>query len=1176
MSFSFFSTSICIIVLTALIFSNVTGSCTEGSITLFGSTREYEGLVSVCYNGTWSVLCGGTDSRWNVDTATIVCRSLNYKGAGIILKDHGWSNGTSSSLPAVQFTSSQCIGGTANIITDCASLESITYCPTHQYSGVLCSNPDVSAAANGDTALLSFLSASNLGLLLIYYNGSYGTVCDDEFSMNEVQVLCTELGYSPDNGIAVSSEKFVFIQDEFQVYLDTVHCRSNIDTTIGRCLNDGFRSTNCDTIESVGIICQVQGGSCKNGDVRLMGGTRAAGRVELCIGGQWGTICNKGWNDKSANRVCNQLGYKKGIPSLAGQFPAGIGPIWGSEINCTTLASLLGSDLDPPGLLDCLWPLPIGSTPNCTHSNDAGVICTNDTSAPPIDTRCIDKSERLFLFNGTNPSSGRIGICGSDGQLHNICDFIFSDQAATVICRELGLKTPGYAVHGLFFGTSGTTPLYTNSRCSGEETAYSECNRLMTSRCTPGRGDVGVVCSSDSSGICSNGQVILLPSSNSSEKVYKKVGVCFGNSWGYICPEDWDNNDAKVICRQLGLSLTWTGGKGIDAEYENLNDWLWMNEVQCTGNETRLLECGRRRLGTLRSNCDDGGFAAVACLREMPCTNGQFRLVPAAPANTTQQLVTKGRLEYCIDQSWASVCSRGNYADKLNIICRKMNIFSTAAPHLLLVPDITAATDNIVTISINCTPPTQDNCTVIVDDRAESSCSHSDDIGIDCNPSIEPTAGGGGGQQNYVLLIASVTTAGSLFLTVTLILLIIIIIACVVVRVKNKKKMDLYNQTYDRRPSGDKCLFYGETASLDGDMELNIPRYSQLTACRTVSVSSEHLDVLSNDIIITSNNLKLMETIGKGEYGLVHKGQLMMKSKSRIVAVKTLKGQFEQSDVDSLLEESIKMFRFNHPNVLGLLGVCLDAGPSPYIILPYMENGSLLNWLKRERNRIVIEETSAEDEVVDVKRELLSACHQIAKGMEYLSTRKFIHRDLAARNCMMDEYNLLKVSDFGLSQEIYGKTYFRQAEGEETKLPIKWMAIESMTDGLFSEKTDVWSFGVTCWEIFSGGKMPYGGVSPMSLPSLLEAGDRLQKPLNAACTSDVFDVLTRCWLTNPKDRPTFTDLVSTFDDLLTPLADYLDFSDINAPMASLKSTVTDLGMRPRLVRESTADEDEVF
>lgn len=112
-------------------------------------------------------------------------------------------------------------------------------------------------------------------MLLVYYNGSYGTVCDDDFSRNEVQVLCTEQGFSPVNGsnnkiciilffniflfffsVAVSSEKFVFIQDEFQVYLDTVRCRSNIDRAIGRCLNDGFRSTNCDIIESVGIICQ--------------------------------------------------------------------------------------------------------------------------------------------------------------------------------------------------------------------------------------------------------------------------------------------------------------------------------------------------------------------------------------------------------------------------------------------------------------------------------------------------------------------------------------------------------------------------------------------------------------------------------------------------------------------------------------------------------------------------------------------------------------------------------------------------------------------------------------------------------------------------------------------------------------------------------------------------------
>ena len=129
---------------------------------------------------------------------------------------------------------------------------------------------------------------------------------------------------------------------------------------------------------------------------------------------------------------------------------------------------------------------------------------------------------------------------------------------------------------------------------------------------------------------------------------------------------------------------------------------------------------------------------------------------------------------------------------------------------------------------------------------------------------------------------------------------------------------------------------------------------------------------------------------------------------------------FDQAAVDSLMEESIKMKSFDHPNVLGLIGVCIDAGPAPYIVIPYMSDGSLLNYLKHNRNRFVVDMSAEEDEVgrdkkkkikiiytfcfflqvVEIQRELLSLCLQIASGMEYLAKQKFIHRDLAARNCM--------------------------------------------------------------------------------------------------------------------------------------------------------------------------------
>ena len=133
-------------------------------------------------------------------------------------------------------------------------------------------------------------------------------------------------------------------------------------------------------------------------------------------------------------------------------------------------------------------------------------------------------------------------------------------------------------------------------------------------------------------------------------------------------------------------------------------------------------------------------------------------------------------------------------------------------------------------------------------------------------------------------------------------------------------------------------------------------------------------------------------------------------------------GMFDQNAVDSLMEESIKMKSFTHPNVLGLIGVCIDAGPAPYIVMPYMGNGSLLKYLKKERSQFVVDISADEDEVEkiidkyylrwwkltsftfsqvnEVQRELLSLCLQIASGMEYLAKHKFIHRDLAARNCM--------------------------------------------------------------------------------------------------------------------------------------------------------------------------------
>jgi len=105
----------------------------------------------------------------------------------------------------------------------------------------------------------------------------------------------------------------------------------------------------------------------------------------------------------------------------------------------------------------------------------------------------------------------------------------------------------------------------------------------------------------------------------------------------------------------------------------------------------------------------------------------------------------------------------------------------------------------------------------------------------------------------------------------------------------------------------------------------------------------------------------------------------------------------------------------------------------------------------------------------------------------------------------LDSSGDIKVSDFGLAEDVYTRGYFKQNmdDSDNVRLPYKWIPPESFQDGIFSEKSDVWAFGVTCWEVFMAGKIPYPAVDPTSLLNMLESGQRLEKPANAACAAEV-------------------------------------------------------------------------
>ncbi|KAL5475131.1 hypothetical protein EMCRGX_G027190 [Ephydatia muelleri] len=296
--------------------------------------------------------------------------------------------------------------------------------------------------------------------------------------------------------------------------------------------------------------------------------------------------------------------------------------------------------------------------------------------------------------------------------------------------------------------------------------------------------------------------------------------------------------------------------------------------------------------------------------------------------------------------------------------------------------------------------------------------------------------------------------------------------------------------------------------------------------------------------IVSSDQIRVIHTIGEGEFGVVYRAHLLQlntRAEPQLVAVKTLKGLFTMNDLCSMMGEILKMQDFHHPHVMTLIGVSFDANHTPSMVMPFMANGSLLSYLKNNRSSLLLTQAADEEKMHTAQKLLMKMCYQIAQGMAYLAENKFVHRDLAARNCMIDGDGVIKVGDFGLSEDVYRTGYFRLDKGSSgVRLPFKWLAPESIRDGVFNEKTDVWSYGVTCWEIFTCGRLPYAGVDPCDLPKLLERGRRLERPENAACPETMYSLMLECWDSNPEDRPSFINIGSSLSKALMTMSGYLD------------------------------------
>ncbi|NWZ73132.1 MERTK kinase, partial [Acrocephalus arundinaceus] len=328
---------------------------------------------------------------------------------------------------------------------------------------------------------------------------------------------------------------------------------------------------------------------------------------------------------------------------------------------------------------------------------------------------------------------------------------------------------------------------------------------------------------------------------------------------------------------------------------------------------------------------------------------------------------------------------------------------------------------------------------------------------------------------------------------------------------------------------------YGNAFSRN-DSELAVNYTAKKSYCRraveltlgSLGVSRE-LQQKLQDVVVDRNALSLGKVLGEGEFGSVMEGRLSQpEGPPQKVAVKTMKlDNFSQREIEEFLSEAACMKDFDHPNVIKLLGVCIELSslqvPKPMVILPFMKYGDLHSFLLRSRLEMA-------PQFVPLQT-LVKFMVDIALGMEYLSSRNFLHRDLAARNCMLRDDMTVCVADFGLSKKIYSGDYYRQ--GRIAKMPVKWIALESLADRVYTTKSDVWAFGITMWEIATRGMTPYPGVQNHEIYEYLFHGQRLKKPED--CLDELYEIMSECWRADPATRPTFSQLKVQLEKLLENL-----------------------------------------
>ncbi|KAJ8024497.1 Angiopoietin-1 receptor [Holothuria leucospilota] len=290
--------------------------------------------------------------------------------------------------------------------------------------------------------------------------------------------------------------------------------------------------------------------------------------------------------------------------------------------------------------------------------------------------------------------------------------------------------------------------------------------------------------------------------------------------------------------------------------------------------------------------------------------------------------------------------------------------------------------------------------------------------------------------------------------------------------------------------------------------------------------------------IFDYNNIEEQEIIGNGQYGVVIKGRALLSGKEKWidVAIKKPKQAYTSGEILEDFKNEIRLMLElgNHPHIISVLGCCTIDQPY-YLITDFMEYGDLLHFLQKCYDV----QNNPPDPIYKVETlQQLQISHQIASGMDYVAGTRFFHGDLAARNILVGKDLWVKITDFGLTDSLYQKGYTRLNASK--RRPYKWYGPEAIERQYCTLKTDIWSYGVVLWEIFTlGRETPYHGMTVQEVLWRLKRGYRLSQP--SGCPATIYGLMQACWENDPDQRPSFGEILHCVEYILIKMGDQTNY-----------------------------------